>query len=1007
MLRTGQSALHGGWTGALRIVAALCVCASAAQAGDITWTNAAGGDFQTPGNWNSNIVPGVTDVAIFNLTTQPYTVTWSGPSTSGAFKVNRGDVTWNLQGNTFYYSNVVASTVGTTTNRADLSVTNGTVYLLKLDSGKKFSTAGTGTTVRILNGANFTKTSYGTVNAKTSLIIDGPTAKYDIGLSSAAIVGDIIVTNGGVFDMSQGAFLNAGGSLQVHGNGSKATVATFTMAGTMLIRNGAGVRETKASVVSTSPSVLTIDNAQYYHNTTNATDGLFTNRVGSTVEGSGQILLNAFANAGGTVRPGGANQAGTLQITGGFSNAIPGSGTIAIELGGTATNEYDRLQIPARGTRPRTLWAGGTLDVTLINGFTPADGDSFDILDFTNAVGTFDTLNLPAPAWYWNTNSLYTDGIITYAVPVSLDPPAGVSATDGYYTDKVRVTWDAVAAATGYEIWSNLSADTNTASLTGTAAGTNYDDTTTTAAVTNHYWVKATNATFTSGFSIPDSGWKAASLPVPAIPANLQASDGVYMYQGRIEVSWNVAADATGYEIWRSLDPDSGTAALVGSTAALTYNDTTTVASVTNHYWVKAFNPAHTSGFSAGDTGWKAPVPPVSIVWTNPAGGDFQTAANWSPQFIPGCMAGITNVAVFNLTTQPYTVTWSGPITNEAFRVNAGDVTWNLQGYTYSLADSISDSAVGTASTTAYLSMTNGTVYMINFFGRNGSILGTGTTMRVLAGASIQRYPYPNLGAGARLIMDGGSVSFSGYMTGGAGDIMITNDGVFGATDGTTISAGGSLRASGAGLRANVYLNNYGALHLGQDAQIRDYQTTPAWSGSITLEDNSRYYYLTTFNPPTTGRGFLSGAAAVLQGSGQLDFNGLVNSNGTIRPGGVNSAGLLYVSGDVSNAVPGGGTIDIELGGVATNQYDRLFLAVRGTLPRTLWAGGTLNVTLINGFTPPEATFKILDFASAVGQFSATNLPGTVDGKWNTDNLYTTGELIYTPPPPGTLILFR
>jgi hypothetical protein len=1003
--------LHGGWTGALRIVAALCVCASAAQAGDITWTNAAGGDFQTPGNWNSNIVPGVADVAIFNLTTQPYTVTWSGPITNENYRVDKGTVTWNLQGFRYSLSNLVTySGIGTASTTADLTVTNGSVYMVGYNLARNLRLRGSGTVLRVLANGNVEHTSYVDIGSGTRLILDGANAKFDNGISYAAngIAGTVITTNGGYFTISQGSTIVSGGSLQISGTGERAFIsaATLNTGGSLWIGNGTSVREFSAK--QKMSGTITLDNGQYYYAATNATDGIVTNSGASAViQGSGKMLFNSFVNAGGTVRPGGTGQAGTLEISGGYSNAIPGSGTIAIELGGTATNAYDRLQIPARGTRPRTLWAGGTLNVTLINGFTPADGDAFDILDFTNAVGIFDALNLPAPAWYWNTNSLYTTGIITYAVPVSLDPPAGVSATDGYYTDKVRVTWDAVAAATGYEIWSNLSANTNTASLTGTAAGTNYDDTTTTAGVTNHYWVKATNATFTSGFSTPDSGWKVAALPVPAIPANLQASDGVYMYQGRIEVSWNAAADATGYEIWRSLSADTGTAALVTSTAALTYNDTTTVASVTNHYWVKAFNPAHTSGFSAGDSGWKAPVPPVSIVWTNPAGGDFQTAANWSPQFIPGCMAGITNVAVFNLTTQPYTVTWSGPITNEAFRVNAGDVTWNLQGYTYSIACNASNSAVGMASTTAGLSITNGAVYQINpAFGRNFQLLGTGTTMRALAGVTAQRFPYPNLGTGTKLTMDGGSITFFGYMTGGAGDIIITNGGYFGATDGTTISSSGSLRASGAGLRANLSLIINAPMLLGQGAQVQDLQATPAWYNTITLLDNSRYNYPNVFNPPTTGRGFLSGAASLLQGSGQLDFNGLVNSNGTIRPGGVNSAGLLYVSGDVSNAVPGGGTIDIELGGVATNQYDRLFLAVRGTLPRTLWAGGTINVTLINGFTPPEATFKILDFASAVGQFSATNLPGTVDGKWNTDNLYTTGELTYTPPPPGTLILF-
>jgi hypothetical protein len=69
-----------------------------ALADNITWTNEAGGDFQTPGNWDAQSVPGASDVAIFNLTDQPYAVTWSANSTIGAFKIDAGTVRWNLNG---------------------------------------------------------------------------------------------------------------------------------------------------------------------------------------------------------------------------------------------------------------------------------------------------------------------------------------------------------------------------------------------------------------------------------------------------------------------------------------------------------------------------------------------------------------------------------------------------------------------------------------------------------------------------------------------------------------------------------------------------------------------------------------------------------------------------------------------------------------------------------------------------------------------------------------------
>ena len=43
----------------------------------------------------------------------------------------------------------------------------------------------------------------------------------------------------------------------------------------------------------------------------------------------------------------------------------------------------------------------GTLKVSLIGGFSPTLGDSFDILDWGTLSGTFSTLQLPARGITW------------------------------------------------------------------------------------------------------------------------------------------------------------------------------------------------------------------------------------------------------------------------------------------------------------------------------------------------------------------------------------------------------------------------------------------------------------------------------------------------------------------------------------------------------------------------------------------------------------------------------
>jgi hypothetical protein len=93
------------------------------------------------------------------------------------------------------------------------------------------------------------------------------------------------------------------------------------------------------------------------------------------------------------------------------------------QLGGTTAGQFDKLSLSG------TLAAGGTLDIDLINGFTPTAGNSFDILDFTTATGAF-ALSLPAlgGGLSWNTSQLLTTGTISVAAAIASVPePAGAA----------------------------------------------------------------------------------------------------------------------------------------------------------------------------------------------------------------------------------------------------------------------------------------------------------------------------------------------------------------------------------------------------------------------------------------------------------------------------------------------------------------------------------------------------------------------------------------------------
>jgi hypothetical protein len=80
--------------------------------------------------------------------------------------------------------------------------------------------------------------------------------------------------------------------------------------------------------------------------------------------------------------------AGQISVTGTLT--LDTAGTFAVEVGGTASADYDQII----GTVDVTL--GGTLDVTLINAFTPVFADEFFIVTGTTVAGEFDQIVAPA-----------------------------------------------------------------------------------------------------------------------------------------------------------------------------------------------------------------------------------------------------------------------------------------------------------------------------------------------------------------------------------------------------------------------------------------------------------------------------------------------------------------------------------------------------------------------------------------------------------------------------------
>ncbi len=89
--------------------------------------------------------------------------------------------------------------------------------------------------------------------------------------------------------------------------------------------------------------------------------------------------------------------------------------------------------------------------------------------------------------------------------------PIGVSASDGTYTDKVRITWSAISASgLTYKVFRSDSLG-GTRTQIGTTPSLSYDDTTAVAGQTYHYWIrgeyKVGIVTVVSDYSDSDSGY--------------------------------------------------------------------------------------------------------------------------------------------------------------------------------------------------------------------------------------------------------------------------------------------------------------------------------------------------------------------------------------------------------------------------------------------------------------------------------------------------------------------
>ncbi|HEY3243815.1 MAG TPA: hypothetical protein VGM03_10730, partial [Phycisphaerae bacterium] len=252
-------------------------------------------------------------------------------------------------------------------NWTDGSMDGGGATLL--NSGMTMS----GTGFKSIGNRSLTNANNGTINwtggalgmsGATSIINNLAGSTFDIQTPAGSSQSNSSVfNNGGTLRKSAGSGTVGGFSLNNTGT-VQVDAGTLTFGGTFTQTAGSTVLA--GGSISKSGSAMMINGG---------TIGLGPNTASGTITGS-VTLGNAAAST--VPRPGAP---GTLTVTGAYTQT---AGKLAIELGGVSPGTgHDQLVVSGTAT------LRGTLELTLINGFTPTVGQQFTILTAGARTGTF------------------------------------------------------------------------------------------------------------------------------------------------------------------------------------------------------------------------------------------------------------------------------------------------------------------------------------------------------------------------------------------------------------------------------------------------------------------------------------------------------------------------------------------------------------------------------------------------------------------------------------------
>ncbi|HXR80168.1 MAG TPA: hypothetical protein VN763_04585, partial [Saprospiraceae bacterium] len=293
--------------------------------------------------------------------------------------------------------------------------------------------------------------------------------------------------------------------------------------------------------------------------------------------------------------------------------------------------------------------------------------------------------------------------------------------------------------------------------------------------------------------------------------------------------------------------------------------------------------------------------------------------------------------------TPPQTYTWIGGFGNWA-----DPLKWTPNG----VPDADDDVLITSGGTTV-----SATTFVKNLTGTGGSIIGN-ATLNIINNVSMTGFVF-------------GEDGTSGTVN--AGGITTTNLGVVYSkiynANGGTIWASNDIRVAQGGIFRNPVGKTLTAGFAGTNSFTNQY-------GGIGTFENLGTFLLTNGGTANIAIPFIH--SGDLKGNGTVWLNSTFTSTGSFSPG-VTIGELTLQRSSVSNT-----TLNIEIGGASGPGTGNDRLKITGNFV----AGGTLNVSLLNGYTPASGTtFEIVLTTGTVnGTFSSTNL-ASLPGTWSVQYL--------------------